>query len=175
MIADPFGNRLIAAAHPLNRGQRVKYLLEVCDPCLTAWYPVNGVPVSDFYTPRYFDPVRVDGARYSFTGALEAPLHVLDGGYLTWIDPTDSALYQLRGDDPEPVLLADLVELAGTSVPLRTVVDSDAPTRRPTRASLSQASSAAAAPGASAAVREASEGAALRTAQAVASLAAGAG
>ena len=57
MIADPFGNRLIAAAHPLDETQRVKYLLEVCDPCQAVWYPVNGVPVSDFYTPRYFDPV----------------------------------------------------------------------------------------------------------------------
>ena len=60
LIADPFGNRLVAAAHPLDPNQRVKYLLEVCDPCQATWYPVNGVPVSDFYTPRYFDPVRVD-------------------------------------------------------------------------------------------------------------------
>ena len=73
MITDPFGNRLIAAAHPLDRAQRVKYLLEVCDPCQTVWYPVNGVPVADFFTPRYFDPVRVDRSRYSFTGALEYP------------------------------------------------------------------------------------------------------
>ena len=35
------------------------------------WYPVNGVPVSDFYTPRYFEPVRTDGTRYSFTGEIE--------------------------------------------------------------------------------------------------------
>ena len=60
MIADPFGNRLVAAMHPLDPRQRVKYLLEICDPCQAMWYPVNGVPVSDFYTPRYFDPVAVD-------------------------------------------------------------------------------------------------------------------
>ena len=78
---DPFGNRLVAAAHPRTPDQRVKYLVEVCDPCQSAWYTVNGVRVSDFYTPRYFDPVSVDVARYSFTGSLRYPLDILDGGY----------------------------------------------------------------------------------------------
>ena len=33
--------------------------------------------------------------RYSFTGEIEGPLQILDGGYLSWIDPADSGLYQL--------------------------------------------------------------------------------
>ncbi len=175
LLADPFGNRLIAAAHPLNPNQRVKYLLEVCDPCLSAWYPVNGIPVSDFYTPRYFDPVRVDAIRYSYTGALEYPLHVLDNGYLTWIDPSDSGLYEYRPGQPQPSLVASLDQLAGTSVPLRTIIDSDPRTPRPNRDTLMPAESAAAAVGASQAVLEASRGTALRTAQAALSLATGAG
>src|SRR5262249_27233993 len=89
MIADPYGNRLVAAAPRLDKTQRVKYLVEVCDPCQTVWYSVNGVPVSDFYTPKYFDPVGLAGGRYSFTGRLEQPLQILDGGYLSWIDPED--------------------------------------------------------------------------------------
>jgi hypothetical protein len=174
MIADPFGNRLIAAAHPLDRRQRVKYLLEVCDPCQTAWYPVNGVPVADFFTPRYFDPVGVDRSRYSFTGALELPLEIIDGGYLSWIDPEDSGLYQLAAGETEPVLLADLVQLARSTAPLRTVVDANPRTPQLTGEVLTPAGSVAA-PNAYDAVREASEGAGLRTAQAVVSLAAGAG
>jgi hypothetical protein len=172
LIADPFGNRLIAASHPKNPDQRVEYLLEVCDPCQTIWYPVNGVQVSDFYTPRYFDPVQNPAAFYSFTGALERPLDILDGGYLTWIDPVSSELYQLQGGDDEPVLLADLVSLASTSAPLRTVVDSDARSPRVTRESLVPAESALAAAGADAAVRGASRASAARTAEAVLSLAA---
>jgi hypothetical protein len=175
LLADPFGNRLIAAAHPLNPNQRVKYLLEVCDPCLSAWYPVNGVPVSDFFTPRYFDPVRVDAIRYSYTGALEYPLHILDGGYLTWIDPSDSGLYEYRPGQPAPSLVASLEELAGNSVPLRTIVDSDPRTPRPNRETLKPAASAPAAADAGDAVLEASRGTALRTAQAALSLATGAG
>jgi hypothetical protein len=175
MIADPFGNRLVAAAHPLDPQMRVKYLLEVCDPCQAMWYPVNGVPVSDFFTPRYFDPVGVDRSRYSFTGALERPLQILDGGYLSWIDPQDSGLYQLAAGEREAVRLADLAQLARSTAPLRTVVDTNPRTPQLTLESLTPAGSATARFTANAAVREASEGAALRTAEAVVSLAAGAG
>jgi hypothetical protein len=175
MIVDPYGNRLIAAAHPVHHRQRVKYLVEVCDPCQMMWYPVNGVPVSDFYTPRYFDPVVVDTSRYSFTGALERPLQILDGGYLSWIDPEDSGLYQLGAGETEAVLIADLLQLARSTAPLRTVVDNNPRTPQVTRESLTAATSARAALSAYGAVLEASEGAGLRTAEAVVSLAAGAG
>jgi hypothetical protein len=175
MIADPFGNRLVAAAHPLDRRQRVKYLLEVCDPCQTMWYSVNGVPVSDFCTPRYFDPVEVERSRYSFTGAVGGPLQMVDGGYLSWIDPTDSGLYQLAAGDTEPVLLADLMQLARSTAPLRTVVDTNPRTPQLSQEVLTPAATAAAAGNAYDAVREASEGAGLRTAEAVVSLATGAG
>ena len=175
MIADPFGNRLIAAAHPLDSTQRVKYLLEVCDPCQAVWYPVNGVPVSDFYTPRYFDPVSVDRLRYSFTGQIEHPLQILDGGYLTWIDPNDSGLYTLSAGDDTPDQVSSLLELSRSTAPLRTVVDTHGRTPQLSWATLRAASTAFAADNAYAAVNDASEGAGIRTAEAVWSLATGAG
>ncbi len=175
MIADPFGNRLIAASHPLDPTQRVKYLLEVCDPCQAIWYPVNGVPVSDFYTPRYFDPVAVDSLRYSFTGEIERPLQILDGGYVTWIDPEDSGLYTLSAGDDAPEQVASLLELARSTAPLRTVVDTNARTPQLSWATLRAAGNAVAADSAYDAVREAAQGAGLRTAEAVVSLATGAG
>jgi hypothetical protein len=175
LIADPYGNRLVAAAHPLDPRQRVKYLLEVCDPCQSIWYPVNGVPVADFYCPRYFDPVGLDRSRYSFTGALERPLQILEGGYLSWIDPADSGLYQLSGSEQEATLVADLDELRRSTAPLRTVVDNRTATPQLTLDALRAASSAVAASGSVDAVSEASEGAAIRTAQALHSLASEAG
>lgn len=175
LIADPYGNRLRAARHPIRPGERVRYLLEVCDPCQSTWYPVNGVPVSDFYTPQYFEPVRIDGLRYSFTGRLHHPLDILEGGYLTWIDPRDSALYQLHGRDREPVRLRDLAVMARTMEPLRSVVDADPRTPRVTVRSLNRATPVPITPGAARAVVEASEGTARATAQAIASLAGGLG
>jgi hypothetical protein len=174
LIADPFGNRLIAAAHPGDPGLRVLYLLEVCDPCQAVWYPVNGVPMADFYTPRYFEPVDVDRTRYSFTGAIESPLQILEGGYLSYIDPRDSGLYQLTAEG-EIVSIAAIAQLARSSAPLRTVVDTNARTPQLTRETIRPASSAGAAFGSVDAVGAASAGTALRTAQAALSLATGAG
>jgi hypothetical protein len=172
LIADPYGNRLRAAAHPLNAEQRVNYLVEVCDPCQAIWYHVNGVPVSDFYTPRFFEPVRIGGLRYSFTGEVTRPLEILDGGYVSWIDPADSGLYQLGAGQAAPTLIASAAELRRTVGPLRTIVDTNPQTPRISNwATLRAADSAAAPRTANLAIREASEGAARRTAQAVASLA----
>src|ERR671923_1089270 len=89
MLADPFGDRLVPG-QSVKRGQgRVEYLVEVCDPSEAAefGYTVNDILVSDFYTPRFFDPVRSVATRYSFTGAIERPRQVLRGGYLSWHDP----------------------------------------------------------------------------------------
>jgi hypothetical protein len=171
MIADPFGNRLIAAALQGDPARRVNYLVEVCDPCLSTVYPVNGVPVSDFYTPQYFDPVRTDGTRYSFTGEIERPLQILERGYVSFLDPRDSGLYQLQAGAAEPELLADITMLRSSSAPLRIMVDASPLTPRVALEPLTLARSAF--PGAADAVVEASANAALRTAEAVFSVAGG--
>ncbi len=52
--------------------------------------------VSDFYTPQYFDPVKSSGVRYSFSGQVQGPREVLDGGYLSWFDPKTRHLFQFQ-------------------------------------------------------------------------------
>jgi hypothetical protein len=170
MLIDPYGNRLIGAAHPLDPEERVKYLVEVCDPVQTVAYTVNGWLVSDFYTPRFFDPVRNPAAFYSFTGAIDGPLQLADGGYISWIDPRDSGLYQLQGGTDEPVLLADISSLARTSAPLRTVVDTNAMTPHLMPAAVKPAPSAIDPASSHRAVRGASQASARRTAEAFLSL-----
>jgi hypothetical protein len=87
LLADPWGRHLVAGESPSHSGNRVKFLVEVCDPCSNASYTVNGIAVSDFYTPHFFDPVATSGVRYSYAGSLGEPRHVLKGGYLSWYDP----------------------------------------------------------------------------------------
>jgi len=97
MLVDPSGNRTVAS-NSVKAGQgRVNYLVEVCDPSEAAkfGYTVNGVLVSDFYTPEFFDPVSSNGVRYSFVGAIKQPREVLDGGYLSWFDPASEHAFQL--------------------------------------------------------------------------------
>ncbi len=96
MLADPFGNRLVAS-DSIKPGQgRVEYLVEVSDPseAVAFSYRVNGVMMSDFYTPSFFDPLSAPGVRYSFTGAIPAPRKVLKGGYLSWHDPVTNHWFQ---------------------------------------------------------------------------------
>jgi hypothetical protein len=175
MLSDPSGNRLVASAHPTRPAERVKYLLEICDPCLSCWYPVNGVPMSDFYTPRYFDPVQGASVRYSFSGSITRPRQILEGGYLTFLDPDDSLLYQFQYGQQEPTVILGLAELARSSAPLRTVVDASPLTPRLDPRMLRAAESAEAADDPYRGVSEASRGAALNTAEALYSLAHGIG
>lgn len=98
MLADPFGSRLIAGDSIMKGQGRVEYLVEVCDPSEAAefGYTANGVLVSDFYTPAYFDPLPSPSVRYSFTGAIANPREVPRGGYLSWHNPQDDHWYQAR-------------------------------------------------------------------------------
>jgi hypothetical protein len=103
MLADPFGSRLVAgpSADPNKPDDQVRYLVEVCDPVESSdyAYTVNGVVVSDFFTPDYHNPTGSAKARYDYMGHLNAPRQVLDGGYLSWEDLTDGLIYQLAVDN----------------------------------------------------------------------------
>lgn len=124
MLADPQGT-LTRAGNSLKSDQgRVEYLVEVCDPCQASKfaYSVNSVLVSDFYTPRYFDPVKSNGVRYSFSGQVRGPREVLDGGYLSWFDPQTRHLFQLRVDGKK-VTMADKGEIPFTVESLRAFSD----------------------------------------------------
>jgi hypothetical protein len=104
MLADPYGRRLKAGSVPEQavaagvKNSRVEFLVEVCDPSedLKYGYQVNGITVSDFYTPHFFDPVGSTGVRYSFTGAIDRPRQVLSGGYISWRNPVNNHWLQLR-------------------------------------------------------------------------------
>jgi hypothetical protein len=74
------------------------YLVEVCDPCQSPsrGYTIQGVPVSDFYTPHFFHAQRTDGVQYSFNKSLTEPRRVVRGGYLSWHNPDLKIWQQLR-------------------------------------------------------------------------------
>lgn len=94
MLVDPFGQRTVAAQSLMAGQGRVDFLVEICDPCQASGYGINGVPVSDFFTPNYFDPVTNPAVRYSYTGAIKAPRQILKGGYLSWHDPVSGHWFQ---------------------------------------------------------------------------------
>jgi hypothetical protein len=107
MIADPRGDRLVDGPDLGSRlsHRRVRYLVEVCEPCRTFHYVIDGVDVSDFVTPDYY---RCDGTAVDFLRLLRRPLEVRLGCSLSWQDPHDRHWHQKRDDgvlarSPEPI------------------------------------------------------------------------
>jgi hypothetical protein len=97
MLCDPWGRRTAAGRSPKPDQGQVEFLVEACDPCEAARYAytINGVLVSDFITPEFYDPRQTHGARYSFTGAITRPREVLPGGYISWWEPRSNHVWQL--------------------------------------------------------------------------------
>lgn len=90
MLVDPFGARLWV--YHTDPGERVRVLIEACDPPENATYLVDGVPVSDFVLPAYYRH-RKRRATVPLTH-LDEPLAAIDGiglglapgGYVSWMD-----------------------------------------------------------------------------------------
>src|SRR5258708_26477797 len=89
MLVDPNGNRLqtsisieIVDGKIQDGDGRFEYLVEACDPCEADpfTYSIDGLHVSDFITPHFYDPQPTAGARFSFTGAITRPRPLLPGG-----------------------------------------------------------------------------------------------
>jgi len=100
MLVDPLGHRFVSAPDidPEVSKHNVFYLVEVADPCEMYTYSINGVDVSDFVTPDYYDVTPSSGAVFDFAGRLDSPLEVPNGGYLSWIDPADGRWHQKTPD-----------------------------------------------------------------------------
>jgi len=119
MLVDPSGNRTTAATSPDpdDPSGRVEILVEVCDPCEDAryGYTIDGILVSDFYTPAYLEPSG-GGVRFSYNNMLGKPGEVLPNGYLSWRNPTTAAWYQTQyfGAEPQVKPLGQL-SLSGKS------------------------------------------------------------
>jgi hypothetical protein len=114
MLVDPN-----AAARFAKERENLGYLVEACDPCEADEYAysIQGVAVSDFLTPHFYDPLVTPGTRYSFTGALRAPREILPGGYISWINQQNEEWQQLQYVDPKkPPKMVNLGPASGKSL-----------------------------------------------------------
>jgi len=124
MLVDPAGNRLQTstaidiAGDGVQDGQgQFEYLVEVCDPCEGNQYayPIQGIAVSDFITPHFYDPVVTSGTRYSFGGNVQRPRQLLPGGYISFANPQSAEFEQILFLGEKPVL-RNLGPVNGASV-----------------------------------------------------------
>jgi len=82
-LADPNGAR----ASQWKDGKFWAY--EVCDAVEETTYTIDGIHVSNFCLPPYFEPVsNLTGLKLDWMGLVKTPLSLLPGGYSQWFDPT---------------------------------------------------------------------------------------
>jgi len=85
MIADP-GVNLYARGHyltPSGRHRQAWIPFEVCDPVQGNLYRIDGIQMSDFVVPEWFEPERKRGSlKFSFLDAVREPFEVARGGYI---------------------------------------------------------------------------------------------
>jgi hypothetical protein len=134
MLVDPSGNKMqssiaieIAAGKVRDSTGQFNYLVEACDPCEANGfgYTIQGIVVSDFLTPHYYDPIVTPGTRYSFTGALTAPRQLLPGGYISYVDEETDRWMQILWVDPsQPPTYNDLGPAPANAKSLRLWIDS---------------------------------------------------
>jgi hypothetical protein len=139
MLVDPYGNRMQSSVAMEVVGGKIKdgvgqygYLVEACDPCEANnyAYTVNGVAVSDFITPHFYDPVVTSGTRYSFAGHIQGPRQILPGGYISWVNTEQDEWQQLMWVDPsEPPTIRNLGQ-ADNSKSLREWIDGLKPSKQ---------------------------------------------
>lgn len=102
MAVDPTLN--LSAQAPNGRF----YAYEVCDPCEADdyAYEIDGVMVSDFVTPTWFQPrTSPDGAKFSFKGNVLREFDILPGGYAQWYNPLMHSWHQVLGHEASPTAI----------------------------------------------------------------------
>ena len=67
-----------------NDGKGSAYSFEVCDPVEAPSYTVNGVSVSNFVTPSWFDPQAPATTQFDKLGLVSAAFSILKGGYVVY-------------------------------------------------------------------------------------------
>jgi hypothetical protein len=86
MIADPGANLYAYGPYRTKSSRRKRWTFvgyEVCDPVQATTYRIDGVLVSDFVTPEWFEPERKRGSLpFSFKRAVDAPFQLAPGGYI---------------------------------------------------------------------------------------------
>jgi hypothetical protein len=74
LLGDPGANRWA------NDAQGEFWALELCDATQGDSYVLNGVAVSNFLLPAYFNPLNADGP-YDYLGVVNAPFEIRPNGY----------------------------------------------------------------------------------------------
>jgi hypothetical protein len=87
LIADPQLNTLVQGPHPVQRGRLVFHYREVCDPVQSETYQIDGINVSNFVLPHYYNSLGESGGRNDFLGTGLQAFRWNENGVIGFWDP----------------------------------------------------------------------------------------
>jgi hypothetical protein len=85
---DPYVNNfMLVKATDANR-ESIEILVEISDPVQNSdfGYEIEGILVSNFFLPSFYNLVHIAGTKYDYMGWIEKPRQLLDGGYISFKD-----------------------------------------------------------------------------------------
>lgn len=94
-VIELFGDARINLWADNGRGTQIAY--ELCDPCENDFYLIDGVAVSNFVGPAWFDHFAAKGDTFDYMGHLKAPFTMSKGGY--WVQSKAGKASQKFGED----------------------------------------------------------------------------
>jgi len=103
MLADPNINLTVFTQSADTTG--TLYAYEVCDACEddSFGYPINGITVSDFVYPTWFEDFRTQGSvQFDFRNQIQSPFELLKGGYIGLFNVTAGSGWQQETAEKKP-------------------------------------------------------------------------
>jgi hypothetical protein len=95
MLADPEASRYVYRQH--KDGSGILYAYENCDACQDSsfGYKINGVLVSNFVYPSWFEQYHPPGTRFDHLRLMKKAFELLPGGYIPTYDISKSKKWKL--------------------------------------------------------------------------------
>jgi len=87
LIGDPQLNTLVRGPHPAHPRRIVFHYREVCDPIQSETYLIDGVTVSNFVLPHYYNSMGESGGRNDFLGTGLQAFRWNENGIIGFWDP----------------------------------------------------------------------------------------
>ena len=91
LIADPQLNTLVRGPHPTRPKRIVFHYREVCDPVQSETYLIDGITVSNFVLPHYYNSMGESGGRNDFLGNGLPAFRWNENGIIGFWDPFQGA------------------------------------------------------------------------------------
>lgn len=93
MLVDPFINLTTFTQTGNNSGRIIPY--EVCDAVQESTFKINGIEVSNFVLPSWFEDFRQpNSVKFDFLGILTSPYQLAKGGYMSYFDVPNTKSWQ---------------------------------------------------------------------------------